>query len=140
MSSKCGQVEDAEQIFRSLPRKNLVTWNALVSGFAHHGYLTKVIELYDQLKMVRDLKPDGITFLNVLSACWHNRTPYEVANHYFEWMIKNYGIDATPEHCASMIRLMGQWGELGRGERMICELGFRSCGELCLVLVELVGI
>lgn len=139
MYSKCGQVEDAEQIFQSLPRKNLVTWNALVSGFAHNGDSAKVIELYEQLKMVKDLKPDGITFLNVLSACWHNQTPYEVANHYFELMIKNYGIDATPEHCASMIRLMGQWGEVWRGERMICELGFGSCGLVWRALLGACG-
>ncbi|XP_058223481.1 putative pentatricopeptide repeat-containing protein At5g47460 [Rhododendron vialii] len=139
MYFKCGQVEDAEQFFESLPRKNLVTWNALVSGFAHNGDSAKVIELYEQLKMVKDLKPDGITFLNVLSACWHNRTPYEVANHYFESMIKNYGIDATPEHCASMIRLMGQWGEVWRGERMICELGFGSCGLVWRALLGACG-
>ncbi|KAF7138733.1 hypothetical protein RHSIM_Rhsim07G0109600 [Rhododendron simsii] len=139
MYSKCGQVEDAEQFFESLPRKNLVTWNALVSGFAHNGDSAKVFELYEQLKMVKDLKPNGITFLNVLSACWHNRTPYEVANHYFESMIKNYGIDATPEHCASMIRLMGQWGEVWRGERMICELGFGSCGLVWRALLGACG-
>ncbi|KAI8546589.1 hypothetical protein RHMOL_Rhmol07G0130700 [Rhododendron molle] len=119
---------EMDQFTFSIILNGIASLSSLTWGFAHNGDSAKVIELYEQLKMVKDLKPDGITFLNVLSACWHNRTPYEVANHYFELMIKNYGIDATPEHCASMIRLMGQWGEVWRGERMICELGFGSCG------------
>ncbi|KAF5957392.1 hypothetical protein HYC85_004617 [Camellia sinensis] len=139
MYSKCGQVENAESIFKSLPKRNLVTWNAMISCFAHNGNSIKVIKLYEQLKMVKDLNPDGITFLNVLSACWHNQTPLQVANQYFDSMIKDYGIDATPEHCASMIRLMGKWGEVWRAERMICDLGFRSCGLVWRALLGASG-
>ncbi|KAH7862704.1 hypothetical protein Vadar_008395 [Vaccinium darrowii] len=139
MYSKCGKVEYAESIFKSLTRKNLVTWNALISGFAHNGKSNKMMELYKQLKMVKDLKPDGITFLNVLSACWHNQTPFEVANRHFQSMIKDYNIDATPEHCASIIRIMGMWGEVWRGERMICELGFGSCGLVWRALLGACG-
>ncbi|PSR91585.1 Pentatricopeptide repeat-containing protein [Actinidia chinensis var. chinensis] len=139
MYSKCGEVENAELIFKSLPRRNLVTWNAMISGLAHNGDSTKVIELYEQLKMVKDLKPDGITFLNVLSACWRNQIPFEVANQYFKSMIKDYGIEATPEHCASMIRLMGKWGEVWRAEKMIHELGFGSCGLVWRALLGASG-
>ncbi|KAJ0937554.1 putative tetratricopeptide-like helical domain superfamily [Helianthus annuus] len=41
MYSKCGQVNAAEFIFESLPDKNLVTWNAMISGFAHNENSTK---------------------------------------------------------------------------------------------------
>ena len=126
--SKCGQVKNAEMLFQSLPRKNLVTWNAMISGFAHNGNFTEVIKLFKQLKTERDLKPDGITFLNVLLACSHNQIPLQVAIQYFESMIKDHGIEPTAEHCCSMIRLMGQRGEVWRAERMICELGFSSYG------------
>ncbi|XAR54945.1 hypothetical protein NMG60_11030292 [Bertholletia excelsa] len=139
MYFKCGEVENAELIFKHLPQKNLVTWNAMLSGFAHNGKPATVIELYEQLKMVRDLKPDEITFLNVLSACWHNQTPLEVANCYFESMVKDYGIEASPEHCASMIRLMGKWGAVSRAERMIRELGFESCGLVWRALLGACG-
>lgn len=139
MYSKCGQVQNAELIFKSLPEKNLVTWNAMISGFAHSGNSNKVIELYEQLKMVKDLKPDAITFLNVLSACWHKQTPLEVANQYFESMIKNYGVEAMPEHCASMIRLMGKWGDVQGAKKLIGELGFGSCGLVWRALLGACG-
>nr|GMD79810.1 putative pentatricopeptide repeat-containing protein At5g47460 [Ipomoea batatas] len=127
MYSKCGKVNQAEVLFETLPRKNLVTWNAMISGHAHNGNSIKVLGLFEQLKMVTDFQPDGITFLNVLAACWHNKMPLQVANGYFESMIKDYGISPTAEHCSCMIRLMGQEGEVSGAEKMIKELGFEKC-------------
>ncbi|KAM0002270.1 putative tetratricopeptide-like helical domain superfamily [Helianthus debilis subsp. tardiflorus] len=140
MYSKCGQVNAAEFIFESLPDKNLVTWNAMISGFAHNENSTKVIELFEQLKHTKDLQPDGITFLNVLSACWHNKTPLEVATRYFESMIHDYQIDPTVEHCSCMIRLMGHEGEVWRAEGMIKRLGFESCGGVWRALLAACGV
>nr|POF05558.1 putative pentatricopeptide repeat-containing protein [Quercus suber] len=137
--SKCGRVKNAEFMFQSLPIKNLVTWNAMISGFALNGDSTKVIQLFEQLKMERDVKPDGITFLNVLSACSHNQVSLEIATQYFESMMEDYGIEPTAEHCCSMIRLMGQRGEVWRAERMIFELGFGSCGLVWRALLGACG-
>ncbi|KAF7828423.1 putative pentatricopeptide repeat-containing protein [Senna tora] len=128
MYSKCGKVKNAESIFHSLPSRNLVSWNAVISGYARNGDSAKVIHLYELLKRERHIKPDGITFLNLLFACSHNHIPFEVVVQYFNSMISDYGITPTIEHCCSVIRLMGQKGELWRAERMIHELGFQSCG------------
>ncbi|KAM7491209.1 hypothetical protein LguiA_034130 [Lonicera macranthoides] len=140
MYSKCGQVKKAEFMFQALPHKNLVTWNAMISGYAHNGNSTKVIELFEQLKTAKDLKPDGITFLNVLSACWHNRMPHKIANQYFESMVKDYGINHTSDHCSSIIRLMGQEGEVWRAEKMINNLGFGLCGMVWRALLGACGV
>lgn len=135
MYSKCGQVNIAESIFQSLSEKNLVTWNAMLTGFAHNGNSSKVINLFEQLKMERHIIPDEITFLNVLSACSHNGMPLEITIQYLESMIKDCGIEPTVEHCCSMIRLMGQKGEVRRAKRMVCELGFGACGMVWRALL-----
>ncbi|KAK9274689.1 hypothetical protein L1049_021940 [Liquidambar formosana] len=54
-------------------------------------------------------------------------------------MIKDYGIEPTVEHCCSMIRLMGQRGELWRAEKIIYELGFGSCGLVWRALLGACG-
>ncbi|KAL3497496.1 hypothetical protein ACH5RR_040228 [Cinchona calisaya] len=130
MYSKCGRIREAEMVFHSLQKKNLITWNALISGFAHNGNSSKVIQLFEQLMRVKDLQPDGITFLNVLLACWHNRMPLETANQYFELMMNDYSIDPTAEHCSSMIRIMGQEGKVYEAEKMIHQLGFEWSGAV----------
>ncbi|KAK7307782.1 hypothetical protein VNO77_41144 [Canavalia gladiata] len=139
MYSKCGQVDDAESIFHALPERNLVSWNAMISGYTRNGDFARVIHLFKKLKMERDIKPDGVTFLNLISACSHNQVPSEVAIHYFESMIDEYKIAPSVEHCCSMIRLMGQKGELWRAERMIHELGFESCGVVWRALLGACG-
>jgi hypothetical protein len=89
--------------------------------------------------MERDTKPDGITFLNLISACSHTQIPFEAAICYFDAMINEYGIAPSIEHCCSMIRLMGQKGELQRAQRMIQELGFESCGVVWRSLLGACG-
>ncbi|KAL7081423.1 hypothetical protein ACP275_14G038700 [Erythranthe tilingii] len=128
MYSKCGQIKEAERLFNSLQEKNLVTWNAMISGYAHNGDSQKVIELFEKMKKTKDFQPDEITFLNVLSACWHSRIPVKVAKKYFEMMINDYMIDPTAEHCSLIIRLMGIEGDVSKAMEMINDLGFDSCG------------
>uniref|UniRef100_A0A0R0LEK6 Pentacotripeptide-repeat region of PRORP domain-containing protein n=1 Tax=Glycine max TaxID=3847 RepID=A0A0R0LEK6_SOYBN len=142
MYSKCGQVKNAESIFlHALPNKNLVSWNAIMSGYARNGDSAGVIHLFKLLKMERDVKPDCITFLNLnlISVCSHSEIPFEVAIRYFESMIDEYKIAPSIEHCCSMIRLMGQKGELWRAERLILELGFESCGVVWRALLGACG-
>ncbi|MED6220216.1 hypothetical protein PIB30_042784 [Stylosanthes scabra] len=139
MYSKCGQVKRAESIFLGLPNRNLISWNAMMHGYARNGDSAQVIELFKMLKSEGNTKPDGITFLNLLSACSHNQIPIEVAIDYFESMINEHGITPSVEHCCSMIRLMGQKGELWRAERMIHELGFESHGVVWRALLGACG-
>lgn len=135
MYFKCGAVEMAERSFDSLPEKNLVTWNALISGYAHNGDSGKVFELFEKLKGTKDLEPDEITFLNVLSACWHGRVGLDVVRGYFDEMRIECGIDPMPEHCCLMMKVMGQEGDVGDAEAMIGELGFGSCAVVWRALL-----
>ncbi|KAM3396929.1 putative pentatricopeptide repeat-containing protein [Capsicum galapagoense] len=127
MYSKCGHMKEADILFGWLPVKNLITWNTIISGHAHNGNSDEVIRLFEQLKSVKDLQPDGITFVNVLAACWHNKMSFQAANEYFELMVNDYGICPMPEHCTSMIKLLGQEGDVSKAEKMIYELGFEKC-------------
>ncbi|KAF5734407.1 putative pentatricopeptide repeat-containing protein [Tripterygium wilfordii] len=139
MYAKCGQLKNAETIFQSLPEKNLISWNAMISGYAQNGNSVEVIELFEKLKMVKDLKPDWVTFLNVIAACSNSDVPLSKTIQYFESMIKEYGIEPTVEHCCSMIRLMGQRGEAWRGLKMIYDLSFGSYGEVWKALLGACG-
>ncbi|KAH6781223.1 Glycosyl hydrolase family protein [Perilla frutescens var. frutescens] len=124
------------KIVSILPEKNLVTWNALISGYAHNGNSNRVFELFEKLKAMKNLQPDEITFLNVLSACWHSGIPLNVAKDYFESMMNVYMIDPMSEHCCLMIKLMGQEGNVGNAEKMINELRYESCGMVWKTLLR----
>ncbi|KDP39877.1 hypothetical protein JCGZ_03408 [Jatropha curcas] len=89
--------------------------------------------------MIEDLKPDWVTFLNILTACSNTEVPLQRAIEYFESMINDYGIEPTIEHCCSMVRLMGERGEVWQAKRMIYELAFGSCGVVWRALLGACG-
>ncbi|KAL1214007.1 putative pentatricopeptide repeat-containing protein [Cardamine amara subsp. amara] len=122
--SKCGMLKQAEMMFWTMPRKNLIAWNAMISGYARNGDSNEAIKLFNQLKQERFLKPDRFTFLNLLAVCSHCEVPMEVTLCYFETMINEYGIKPSVEHCCSLIRAMGQRGEIGQAKKVIQEFGF----------------
>ncbi|EEE63472.1 hypothetical protein OsJ_18286 [Oryza sativa Japonica Group] len=37
MYAKCGRVRDARMIFEAMPSRNVVSWNAMIGGYAMHG-------------------------------------------------------------------------------------------------------
>ncbi|KAG7532337.1 Pentatricopeptide repeat [Arabidopsis thaliana x Arabidopsis arenosa] len=124
MYSKCGMLKHAELMFWTIPRKNLIVWNTMISGYARNGDSNEAIKLFNQLKQERLLKPDRFTFLNLLAVCSHCEVPMEVTLGYFEMMINEYGIKPSVEHCCSIIRAMGQRGEVWQAKNVIQEFGF----------------
>ncbi|XP_058771246.1 putative pentatricopeptide repeat-containing protein At3g11460, mitochondrial [Vicia villosa] len=68
MYVKCGQVEQARQLFDEIPVKDLITWNAMISGYAQNGHARSVLELYFEMKK-GGVSPDPVTLLGVLCSC-----------------------------------------------------------------------
>ncbi|WZZ21270.1 hypothetical protein YC2023_122657 [Brassica napus] len=49
MYGKCGCIQDSEQAFGEMPKKNLVTMNSLIGGYAHQGQVDMALALFDQM-------------------------------------------------------------------------------------------
>ncbi|MED6134248.1 Pentatricopeptide repeat-containing protein [Stylosanthes scabra] len=46
MYGKCGSIDNAEQVFGEKPQRNLVTWNALIGGYAHQGDADMALHMF----------------------------------------------------------------------------------------------
>ncbi|KAF8388337.1 hypothetical protein HHK36_027003 [Tetracentron sinense] len=69
MYSKCGRVEDAGIIFEEeLFERSLVSWNSLIAGYSQNGYDYEAVKLFKRMLLESNLKPDAITFANVIPA------------------------------------------------------------------------
>lgn len=53
-------------IFETMPIQNVITWNAMILGYAQNGQVLEALTLYE--KMQEKFKTDNITFVGVLSA------------------------------------------------------------------------
>lgn len=70
MYAKCGDLKTAQGVFNSKSKKSVVSWNAMIAAYGIHGQITFATTLFS--KMVEShIKPNEVTFINILSACRH---------------------------------------------------------------------
>ncbi|OVA13928.1 Pentatricopeptide repeat [Macleaya cordata] len=110
MYSKCGNLERSLVIFFKLQEKNLFCWNSIIEGLAVHGYGEAALEMFRRMESEK-IKPNGVTFISVLSACTHSGL-IEEARKIFLSMTRDYSISPGIEHYGCMVDLLGKAGLL----------------------------
>ncbi|KAA0050892.1 pentatricopeptide repeat-containing protein [Cucumis melo var. makuwa] len=120
MYCKCGCLDCAYGVFVHLPEKGISSWNCMIGGMAMHGKGEAAIELFKEME-TKMVKPDNITFLNVLSACAHSGL-VEKGQHYFNRFTQVYGIEPRTEHYGCMVDLYGRAGLLEEAMKVIDEM------------------
>ncbi|CAN4097003.1 unnamed protein product [Withania somnifera] len=124
MYSKCGIVDEAYKIFKFINSPNIVSFNAMITGFAQNGYCKEALKLFDQLQN-EGVRPNGITFLGVLSACMHAGLVEEGWN-YFKYMRSLYNIEPEADHYTSMVDILGRAGLLDEAVNLINSMPFKT--------------
>ncbi|XP_050215835.1 pentatricopeptide repeat-containing protein At2g34400 [Mercurialis annua] len=68
MYCKCGDLLSARRVFDAMAKKDIVTWNAMITGYAQNGASNEAIILFNVMREA-GINPDKITLVGVLSAC-----------------------------------------------------------------------
>ncbi|MCO5569472.1 hypothetical protein L7F22_023184 [Adiantum nelumboides] len=68
MYGKCGTVSEAEDVFCTLPERTIVSWNVMLSIYAHDGQREKVLQACRQMQ-IDGPTPDVRTFVIIFQAC-----------------------------------------------------------------------
>ena len=68
--SESGKLSEAQNVFDYLSTKKKVSWNTMLVGHAQHGFGREALEIHNIMHS-NGIKPNGITFLRILSACGH---------------------------------------------------------------------
>ncbi|CAL1408618.1 unnamed protein product [Linum trigynum] len=110
MYLKCGCLGYAEKLFLEVKEKDLVMYNVMMAGYAHHGHADEAIELF-QYMVNKGIKPDAVTFIALLSACRHCGL-VELGEEFFASMTATHYILPDSDHYACMIDLYGRANRL----------------------------
>ncbi|KAI3446722.1 hypothetical protein Pfo_003387 [Paulownia fortunei] len=110
MYTKCGSIEEAKSLFDMMGEKNIVTWNAMISGYGLHGHGNEALMLYDEM-LLSGIPPTGVTFLSILYACSHAGL-VEEGERIFHSMVYDHGFEPNSEHYACMVDILGRAGKL----------------------------
>ncbi|KAK7309835.1 hypothetical protein RJT34_06894 [Clitoria ternatea] len=116
MYAKCGDLQTAQCVFDSMPEKSVVSWSTMIAAYGIHGQITVATTLFTQM-LESNIKPNEVTFMNILSACRHAGS-VEEGKLYFNSM-KDYGIVPNAEHFASIVDLLSRAGDINGAYEII---------------------
>ncbi|KAK7409782.1 hypothetical protein VNO78_00095 [Psophocarpus tetragonolobus] len=138
MYGKCGLVKKAWLVFKlvgmdirkELRSRDVVLWTTMLGVYGRNGCYKEVIDLYNDM-LVEGIRPDGVAFLTVISAC--GRTGQVHAGvKYFESMANDFKLDPGPEHYSCLVDLLCRAGELQRAWEFLNETHHKGM-EKCTV-------
>lgn len=69
--SKCGVLDNALKVFDEMPVRNVVSWTAIITGFAQESKAEVCLDLYHRMRQ-SEFKPNDFTLTSFLSACTCN--------------------------------------------------------------------
>uniref|UniRef100_A0A3N7FE47 Pentacotripeptide-repeat region of PRORP domain-containing protein n=1 Tax=Populus trichocarpa TaxID=3694 RepID=A0A3N7FE47_POPTR len=119
MHAKCGSLDNALRVFESMPHKNEVSWNAMISALAFHGQALEALSLFRRMsKDNGTVQPNDITFIGVLSACVHAGLVDE-GRQLFESMKLSFGLVPKVKHYSCMVDLCARAGLLNEAWDLI---------------------
>lgn len=68
MYGKCGSLQEARTVFKSIRSPDLVSLTAMIGACAQLGHCEEAFDIFLKVDW-EDMKPNQVTFINVLSAC-----------------------------------------------------------------------
>lgn len=118
--TKCGSLEDAVSVFRSMDYRDTQAWSTMIMGYAIHGQVHNAISLFEEMQEAQ-VQPDGLTFLALLYACNHAGW-VEEGFRFFNVMKEKFRIVPGIKHYGCMLDLLGRAGRLNDAFEFLKEL------------------
>lgn len=133
MYSRCGMVENAYTVFKSIQSKGLVLWTSMINAYGMHGQGKAAGDLFNKMK--ENIIPDHVTFLSVLYACSHSGLIDE-GRRFFEIMQYEYELQPWAEHYACMVDLLGRANCLEKAYEFVKNMQMEPTAEIWCALLQ----
>lgn len=105
MYANCGQMEDAERVFKSMLFKDCVSWNTLLSGMVQNDMYSDAINHFQDMQDSGQ-KPDQVSVLNMIAAS--GRSANLLAGMEVHAYAIKHGIDSNMHIGNSLIDMYGK--------------------------------
>ncbi|KAF6154902.1 hypothetical protein GIB67_018339 [Kingdonia uniflora] len=85
--SKCSHIEDARQVFDAMSKRNMHSWNIMISSYIKISLFNWGLSVFDDF-LKADFRPDHFTFPSVFKACVGNGGCYFLGKILHGWVVK----------------------------------------------------
>ncbi|XP_004295288.1 PREDICTED: pentatricopeptide repeat-containing protein At4g04370 [Fragaria vesca subsp. vesca] len=119
MYAKCARLDQSRAAFQSMSKRDLVSWNAIVAGYAQNGHLGEALVLFSEMRATLQ-KPDSLTVVSLLQACASTG-----ALHQGKW-IHSFIIRSCLRPCilvdTALIDMYSKCGDMDKAHRCFVEM------------------
>jgi len=127
MYAKSGEIGYCKKVFDRMHNRDLTSWNTMLAGYSINGQINEAWALFDE--MIRSsIKPDGITFVVLLSGCSHSGLTSQ-GQRLFNAM-EDYGEQPSLEHYACLVDILGRSGKLEEALNVAENIPMRPSGSI----------
>lgn len=105
----CASMVQAREVFDGLLQPDIVSWNALMAGYAREGDSVASMQIFEEMQLA-NVEPDGYTFLSVLSAFCHAGL-IDNGAACFNFMWSNCASTLENKHFVGIVDLLGRAGD-----------------------------
>eukprot|EP01018_Ginkgo_biloba_P034142 Gb_28028 [translate_table: standard] len=123
MYAKCGSIKVARQLFDKIPERDVVSWNAMISGYVQNGHAHEAFSLFTRMQLA-DMTPDSVTMKSVLPAC-----TYIAALQKGKWIhgyIIRSGFISDVAVCNAIIDMYAKCGSIEFARHLFDEMSDRN--------------
>ncbi|KAJ9170480.1 hypothetical protein P3X46_018585 [Hevea brasiliensis] len=118
MYAKCGLMHWSLRVFNAMTKRDLVSWNALISAYAQHGKGNEAVHWFEAMQDSCGVQPDEATFTIILSACSHAGL-VDDGIRIFNSMVCNCGVVPGVGHFSCIVDLLGRAGHFDEVEMIM---------------------
>ncbi|CAO1939666.1 unnamed protein product [Urochloa humidicola] len=69
MYSAAGKLDEAESLFWNMSRRDVISWNTMISSYVQNDSCVEALETLGQLLQTDEVSPNHMTFSSALGAC-----------------------------------------------------------------------
>jgi pentatricopeptide repeat protein len=134
MYGKCGSLEESSRVFHSSLKQDIVLFTTMMASYAMNDKVRNALDLFHKACRT-SLKPDEVTFINLLSMCSHAGL-VEEGRTFFCSMSRDHRIEPNIYHYNCMIDMLARAGRLKEAEDMIGNIPCPATASHCLDLLS----
>jgi len=118
MYMKCGSIDNAQNVLKNMPTRDVISWNVMLLGYLKCGQGQKALALSQQMRQ-DGVQPDAVTFIGFLNVC-ASAVALEEGKHIHKQIIQSqYKSDVFVG--SSLIDMYGKCGSIEDAEK--CSTG-----------------
>ncbi|KAE8022411.1 hypothetical protein FH972_008213 [Carpinus fangiana] len=120
MYAKCGDIVKARKVFDKIAFRDLISWNAMLTGYIRHGLLVEALDILGQM-LKQGYEPDSVAISTILTSL----SSLKLALHIHGWVLRR-GFEWNLSISNSLIAVYSNHGKLDQARWLFDQMPERD--------------